>query len=60
MDSVAFLSNDNYYTIFKYKDYTIRFLASYSLERYVEVKEWDNGNVIKLMTLCGKNLLGTY
>lgn len=46
MDGVAFLSNDNNYTIFKYKDYTIRFLAPYSLERYEEVKEWDNGYLV--------------
>ena len=46
MDGMAFLSNDNNYTIFKYKDYTIRFLAPYSLERYVEVKEWDNGYLV--------------
>lgn len=46
MDGVAFLSNDNNYTAFKYKDYTIRFLAPYSLERYVEVKEWDNGYLV--------------
>lgn len=46
MDGVAFLSNDNNYTIFKYKDHIIRFLAPYSLERYVEVKEWDNGYLV--------------
>ena len=46
MDEVAFLSNDNNYTIFKYKDHVIRFLAPYSLERYVEVKEWDNGYLV--------------
>lgn len=46
MDGVAFLSNDNNCTIFKYKDHIIRFLAPYSLERYVEVKEWDNGYLV--------------
>lgn len=46
MDGVAFLSNDNNYTIFKYKDHIIRFLAPYSLERYAEVKEWDNGYLV--------------
>lgn len=46
MDEVAFLSNDNNYTVFKYKNHIIRFLAPYSLERYVEVKEWDNGYLV--------------
>lgn len=46
MDGVAFLSNDNNYTIFKYKNHIIRFLAPYSLERYVEVKEWDNSYLV--------------
>lgn len=46
MDGVAFLSDDNNYTNFKYKDHTIRFLAPYSLEGYVEVKELDNGYLV--------------
>ena len=46
MDGVAFLSNDDNYTIFKYNDHIIRFLAPYSLERYAEVKEWDNGYLV--------------
>ena len=46
MDGVAFLSNDNNYTIFRYKNHVICFLAPYSLERYVEVKEWDNGYLV--------------
>lgn len=46
MDGVPFLSNDNNYTVFKYKDHVIRFLAPYSIESYVEVKEWDNGYLV--------------
>lgn len=42
----AYLSNDHNYTIFKYADYTIRFQAPYSLEKYIEVKEWDNGYLV--------------
>lgn len=42
----AYLSNDNNYTIFRYDNYTIRFLAPYSLERYTKVKEWDNGYLV--------------
>lgn len=46
MDGVAFLSNEANYTVFKYKEHVIRFLTPYSLERYVEVKEWDNGYLV--------------
>ena len=42
----AYLSNDHNYTIFKYADYVIRFQAPYSLEKYTEVKEWDNGYLV--------------
>ena len=42
----AYLSSDNQYTIFKYDNYTIRFLSPYSLERYISVKEWDNGYLV--------------
>lgn len=49
MDSLkngAYLSNKNGYTIFKYDDLTVRFVAPYSLERYTKVKEWDNGYIV--------------
>lgn len=42
----AYLCNDQTYSIFKYNDYVIRFLAPYSLERYTKVKEWDNGYLV--------------
>ena len=42
----AILSNDSYFTIFKYKNHIIRFKAPYSLEYYTEVKEWDNGYLV--------------
>ncbi len=42
----AYLSNDYNYTIFKYADQVIRFQAPYSLEKYTEVKEWDNGYLV--------------
>ena len=42
----AYLSNTKNYTVFKYGDYVIRFLAPYSLERYTEVKAWDNGYLV--------------
>ena len=42
----AYLSNDHNYTIFKYADQMIRFRAPYSLEKYTEVKEWDDGYLV--------------
>ena len=42
----AYLSSSNGYTIFKYDEYVIRFIAPYSLERYVEIKEWDKGYIV--------------
>ncbi len=42
----ATLSNDEKFTVFKYGDYVIRFKAPYSLERYITVKEWNNGYLV--------------
>lgn len=42
----AYLNNDHNYTVFKYADYVIRFQAPYALEKYTEVKEWDNGYLV--------------
>lgn len=42
----AYLSNDHDYTIFQYADRIIRFKAPYSLEKYTDVKEWDNGYLV--------------
>lgn len=42
----AILSNDNKFTIFKYNNQTIRFKAPHSLERYTQVKLWDNGYLV--------------
>lgn len=42
----AILSNDSNFTVFRYGDFTIRFKAPYSLERYTAVKEWDNGYLV--------------
>lgn len=48
MIGTAYLSSDKDYTIFKYAEYIIRFGAPYSLEKYIEVKEWDKGNMTVL------------
>lgn len=46
MENEAILTNDQRFTIFKYGKHTIRFKAPYSLEKYVSVKEWDNGYLV--------------
>lgn len=42
----AVLSNDEEFTIFRYRNSIIRFKAPYSLEYYSEVKQWDNGYLV--------------
>lgn len=42
----AYLSNQGKYTVFKFGNYCLRFLAPYSLEHYIEVKEWDQGYLV--------------
>ena len=42
----ATLSNQDGYTVFQFGKHTIRFRAPYSLERYTEIKEWDNGYLV--------------
>lgn len=46
MSNEAILSSENEYTIFKYDRYIIRFRAPYSLEKYTQVKEWNNGYLV--------------
>lgn len=46
MSSVALLSNENNYTVFSFGNHVIRFAAPYSLERYTEVREWNNGYLV--------------
>lgn len=42
----AVLSNQNGFTVFRYKDFVIRFKAPYSLEKYTSVKKWDAGYLV--------------
>ena len=42
----AILTNDKDYTIFKFKDYTLKIKAPKCLEWYSEVTEWDNGCIV--------------
>ena len=42
----AILTSKDGFTAFLFGGYNIRFRAPYSLERYVSVKEWDNGYLV--------------
>lgn len=44
--NLAFLSNQDRNTVFRFGNHVLPFQAPYSLERYVEVKEWDNGYLV--------------
>ena len=43
---IAYLSNKDEYTFFKYGDRVIKFLTSKNLEKYTSVVEWDNGYLV--------------
>ena len=45
-DNQALLSNRDGFTVFQFGKHTIRFRSPYSLERYTEVKEWNNGYLV--------------
>lgn len=42
----AYLSAENGFTVFEYGTTRIRFRTPYSLERYTDVKQWDNGYLV--------------
>ena len=42
----ALLSNRDGFTVFQYGEHSIRFRTPYSLERYTEIKECDNGHIV--------------
>lgn len=46
MNDTAQLSNKDGFTIFRYGNSTIRFVAPYSLVRYTKVKKWDDGYLV--------------
>ena len=46
MTGEAILSNEKNYTVFRFGDHVMRFIAPYSLEHYTEVKEWDKGYLV--------------
>lgn len=42
----AYLSSQGRYTLFTFGDTTLKFIAPYSLEKYSEIVEWDNGYIV--------------
>ena len=44
----AYLSSEGRYTIFKYENTRLKFIAPYSLEHYEKVMQWDNGYIVVL------------
>lgn len=44
--SIAYLSSEQNYTIFRHGDYCLKFLAPHSLEYYAKIKEWDHGYMV--------------
>ena len=42
----ATLSNKGDFTVFRYGDREIRFKAPYSLEKYTEIKSWEDGYLV--------------
>ena len=46
MSDEAILSSEKGYTIFKYDKHILKFRAPYSLEKYTQVIEWDNGYLV--------------
>lgn len=45
-NDTAYLSAENGFTVFEYGKSRIRFRAPYSLERYTDIKQWDNGYLV--------------
>ena len=45
-ENTAYLSNNNNYISFVYKNKVIRFIGPYSLVRIDKIKEWDHGYIV--------------
>ena len=55
MNETAILSSIGEYTTFTYGGRTLTFLTSKDLERYTEVKEWDNGYIVVMAKYRSKD-----
>ena len=56
----AILSNKGDMTSFKFGNYNIRFRTPSCLQRYTEVKEWDNGYIVVTADYEGIGLTEEY
>lgn len=56
----AILSNKGDMTSFKFGNYNIRFRTPFCLQRYTEVKEWDNGYIVVTADYEGIGLTEEY
>ena len=45
-NNYATLSNDVFFSVFKYGGIEVRFKSPYSLEKYTEIKSWNNGYIV--------------
>ena len=46
INHTAYLSNEGRYTVFSYGNTRLKFIAPYSLEYYIRIKEWDDGYLV--------------
>lgn len=54
-NSTAYLYNDGEYSIFPFGNIKLKFLTSKNLEKYINVKEWDNGYLVVTKKNIGKS-----
>ena len=55
VNSTAYLYNDGEYSIFSFGNVKLKFLTSKNLEKYINVKEWDNGYLVVTKKNIGKS-----
>lgn len=60
IDNQAILSNFGNMTSFRYGDYNIRFRTSPVLNKYTEIKEWNNGYLVVMADYEGIGIIEEY
>ena len=60
IDNQAILSNFGNMTSFRYGDYNIRFRTSLVLNKYTEIKEWNNGYLVVMADYEGIGIIEEY
>ena len=55
MTDEAILTSNGEYTSFYYGGRNIRFMTSPHLERYISVKQWDNGYIVVVAKYTGED-----